>query len=316
MNKMKKGVFCLSIDLELLWGRRAGDYASFKSSVLKERRIIDQILNMCKKNKIHVTWATVGHVFLDSCEVKNDIRHPEIIRNTQLHGMSDWFSVDPGSSSIRNPEWYGADILAKILDTPFQEIGSHSFSHINFDKKYTSTLSAASEIKACVAIAKKMKLQLISFVYPYNCIDHLEILKKYGFLCFRGKERHWYSAFPSFLEKSFQLLDLFLPIAPSICNPEYDRGLLNIQGSYYFLSHRGFRKFIPRGVRFGKAKIGIEKAIEKKEVFHMWFHPIDIISKENALLKELEQILEYVGDKVKKGTLSSKTMGEIANDHY
>lgn len=311
---MKKGVFCISIDLELLWGRRAGDYASFKTSVLKERMIIDQILSMCKKNKIHATWATVGHVFLNTCSSRNEIRHPEIIRNFQLHG-SDWFSVDPGTSFIRNPEWYGGDILAKIQKTPFQEIGSHSFSHINFAKRYTSSESAESEIKACVSLAKKMKLRLVSFVYPYNSIHYLAILKKYGFLCFRGKESHWYSKLPSFLEKGFQLFDLFLPISPPVCSPTQEGGLLNIQGSYYFLSHRGFRKLVPKGLRFKKAKIGIEMAIEKKEVFHMWFHPIDIISDQDSLLNELGQILEYAGDKVKNGTLSSMTMGEIVKNH-
>ena len=91
----KTGVFCISIDLELLWGRRdMPNLYYFEKRIPEERRVIDKLLALFKKYKIPATWATVGKIY------------------------------EKGDSN-----YSGLDIIKKIKDTPNQEIGSHSYTH-------------------------------------------------------------------------------------------------------------------------------------------------------------------------------------------
>ena len=74
--------------------------------------------------------------------------------------------------------------IIKLIKDHGHEIASHSLTHPDF-KKITRK-QAEYEIKMCVALAKKEGLSLKSFVFPFNRIAHLDLLKKYGFTSFRG----------------------------------------------------------------------------------------------------------------------------------
>ena len=310
---MKKGIFCISIDTELLWGRRAGNYKTFIEKVNKERDIIERMLGLFKKYNIAATWAVVGHLFLKECFLKNGIKHPEIVRfiYPEIH---DWFDADPVSSIDKDSQWYGEDLVEILQKSPNQEIGSHSFSHICFGHPGCSEKCAESEIKACINLAKKKKIKLSSFVYPYNSIGHIGILKKYDFITYRGKEPYWFPL-NGVLGKIFMAIDLFLPTSPPVSNPYYVGGLINIPGSYYFLSERGIRRFIPKNLRFQKAKKGIDKAIKDKKVFHLWTHPIDFADNTDKLLEEFTLIIQYADKKRREEKLAINTMRQIAKNY-
>lgn len=307
---MNKAIFCLSLDTELMWGRHIlKNHNEFIWRVRKEREVISDLLNLFAKYNIPASWAIIGHLFLDKCSSKSGRIHPEIDTDKK---HDDWFKLDPASSIKKFPEWYGKDIVKKIMKLRNQEIASHSFSHVLFGK--CSKKWAESEVKECVRIAKKMNLKLESFVFPYNLIGHLDVLSNYGFRFFRGQDKYWYSNF-SLLSKVLAAVDLFLLISPPVYKPKVENKMINIPGSMYLVSARGIRKLIPRGVRFLKAKRGIDKAIKEKKVFHLWTHPIDLVDKKEDLLIDFERILQYAGKKRKEGILAIKTMREIGKNY-
>lgn len=303
---MNKAIFCLSIDLELLWGRHDLNFQPLVESSLDERRIIAKLLELFKQYQIHVTWAIVGHLFLDQCKKVEGIPHPEITS----FDNSAWLKNDPLSNIDKDPLWYGTDLIELIQKYPDQEIACHSFSHPDFTEKRMNKRWAESEIASCVALAKNLGLTLKSFVYPRNQIGFLELLPNFGLRCYRGVdplEPH----LPSPLKKIRQLIDLIMVI-PHSCSIYKNDKLTNVPASMYFLSSRGWRKRLPKGVRFRLAKAGIDQAIERGEVFHLWFHPIDLVSENDHLITELTKILEYVKNKKEVGLLNSHTMAEIA----
>ncbi|PIS14868.1 hypothetical protein COT64_00385 [Candidatus Shapirobacteria bacterium CG09_land_8_20_14_0_10_39_12] len=163
---MNKGIFCISIDLELLWGRKDLNYKPFIPKVDKVRKVVKQLLVIFSKNNIPVTWAVVGKLF-----------------------------TSPTNPSNRNRLWYGKDIIRAIQNTPNQEIACHSFSHPEF-----TTLTremAEKEIANSVKVAKMNGIILKSFIFPRNKVAHGNILKKYGFTSFRGMDkRPWELLFP------------------------------------------------------------------------------------------------------------------------
>lgn len=258
---MKKGIFCISIDTELLWGRKDlpnSDY--YKKLVKKEPQIIKEILGIFSKYNIHATWATVGKI------------------------------LEKNSS-----EWYGKNLVELIKKTNGQEIGGHTYSHKTFTQ--ISKLRAQKELKAQRDIFKNHGFSITSFVFPQNKIKHLNLLSKYGIKQYRGKDIH---------EN-----ELLLPKIPPVFVPIKKDGCININGSIYFVSARGPRKYIPPGLRYHKCLWGINRAIKEKKIFHLWFHPMDFTVNPKPLLKELEMICSYAKNKSDKGLLDLKNMQEI-----
>ena len=94
---MNTGIFCLSIDLELLWGRRDTNYSRFIEKSKNERHIIKNLLKLFNKYDIHATWAIVGKLY-----------------------------------EAGDPLWHCPDIINLIKLTKHQEIASHSYSHPEF----------------------------------------------------------------------------------------------------------------------------------------------------------------------------------------
>lgn len=248
---MNKGIFCISLDTELLWGRKDLDWKKFADQADKTRGVIKRLLGLFKKYQIPATWAVVGKLF--------------------ENGPRDG--------------WHGKDIVNMIKKTPLQEIGSHSYSHEIFDQ--------ISPEKAGKEAQNPLKVQ--SFVFPRNKIKYLEILKENGFTNFRSPDQSEY--------------ELLLPRIPPVVSATNEKGLIDIPGSMYLVSGRGIRKYIPKGLRYWKCKLGIDSAIRHNKIFHIWAHPIDIASDTDKILKDLEQTLIYA--KGKKG-LKIMTMGQIA----
>lgn len=254
---MKRGIFCISIDHELLWGRKNIDFTPFIPGVKKERKIIKRLLNLFRRYDIPATWAIVGKLF----EKGNFL-------------------------------WHAPDTIIEIKKLKNQEIAYHSYSHSNFTE--LSEKQAEAELKRISGLS--------SFVFPGNKIAHLKLLKKFKFKTFRGSDK-----------RSWELL---YPGTPPVHQPRMEGGLLNIPGSMYFVSGRGIRKYIPQEVRYFKVRLGIEKAIKERRVFHLWFHPIDFADDSKKLFSDFEEILAYVAQKRKEGKLEVKSMREIAKKFF
>ena len=80
-----KAVVLIQADFELAWAWRFSrnfpdSFGESEKIGLLERDNIPQIIHLCDKYNIPVTWATVGHLFLERCSVTNGFIHPEIKR--------------------------------------------------------------------------------------------------------------------------------------------------------------------------------------------------------------------------------------------
>lgn len=309
---MKKAILCISFDTELAWGRHdLPYYKKFLWRARSEREIIKRLLSLFEKYSIPATWAVVGHLFLASCSPEKKVKHPEITRPTYRWLEKDWFSPDPAASVTNNPEWYGPDIVRLIKRFPLQEIGSHSFSHIIFGDPGCNKQCAEDELALCVALAKKMKIRLVSFVFPRNSVGHLILLKKYGFSSFRGENPRYSTPF---IGSTLRTGEYFFSIPPAVFVPKQVKGMVNIPESLYFPSARGIRKYLPDVFRLKKIKQGIDQAIRQEAVFHLWTHPTDFADDTERLLRVFEQVLQYAYLKREEGVLSTMTMEQIAKE--
>ena len=192
-----KAVCLISADFELAWAFRFSKSISnpierANKLGLQARMNIPVLLKLCKKYQIPITWASVGHLFLEGCQRVKGVAHPEIKRLPKFENQfwnfnsGDWFKDDPGTDFTTDPAWYCPDLIQKILNSPVgHEIGCHTFSHIDCRDAVCSDDVFLSEISECKKLANKFNIKLKSFVHPGHQIGNLRNLNKEGFTSFR-----------------------------------------------------------------------------------------------------------------------------------
>lgn len=297
-DKLSKGIFTISLDVELAWGSfDINQVYNYSEHFDKTREIIQELLQLFENYKISATWAVVGHLFLESCNQQGRIPHPDLVRPDHEWFQDDWFSEDPCTNLDEDPYWYGRDIVRYILDCDIdQELASHSFSHVIFGDNGCSEETAQTEIEKCQELAEQIGVKLSSFVFPRNSVGQLDILAKKGFCCYRGKNNRWYEKekrIPDLVSKPLRFLEEALSLVPPTSTPRRKSDLLEIPGSMQYRPVEHLWRFIPIRNRVKRAKKGLETAANRNEIFHLWFHPFNLGKGTEKLLSGLEDILDY-----------------------
>jgi len=293
---MEFPVFVISIDTELLWGvAYVPDHPAFKlmrDNPLRTREAIYDLLSLFEQHYVPATWAVVGHLFLDAC----DGLHHDLYEEQQ-----SWHSFDPGSDIRSDPLYYGRDLIEAIMGNKVEhEIGYHSFSHVRFSA--CTEAVAEAEIVGGMKLAKEFGIRLRSFVFPENEINHLNILKKYGFAIFRGRTNR------RNVEQEFLVRGLSAAIdkiSLSSAVPVWRDGLWETNANMWF---DGLRVPFALNVR---AASGLERAVISRKVYHLSFHPYDLLLRP-ALLKCLDKFLTRAAAKRDRGSLKIMTMSSLA----
>jgi peptidoglycan/xylan/chitin deacetylase (PgdA/CDA1 family) len=313
-TSLERGVFMISIDTELAWGcfDRADREERWRLEE-RSREVIRRLLELFERYSISATWAVVGHLFLSSCDHCEGRTHPEVARPQHDWLPGDWFQYDPGTCVERDPLWYAPDVIEQLQQgSPEQEIASHSFSHLLFADRGCSREAATADLRECVAAAKRANVSLHSFVYPRNRIAYLDLLPANGFACYRGADPQWYGGWPRIAKRLAHYADDLLALPPPTVLPRREGSLWNIPGSVMLQGMDGIRKWIPARCRTVRGLAGLRRAAARRQLFHLWFHPINFAVDMEAMLACLEPVLKRASELRDRGELEVLTMGELA----
>jgi peptidoglycan/xylan/chitin deacetylase (PgdA/CDA1 family) len=320
-----RAVFTISLDFELMWGSfdsgkhrkfishfRSGGSDGFEAT----REIVDRLLALFQKYGVSVTWATVGHLFLDACEARDGIKHPDMPRPRHAWFERDWYEFDPCRDLRAEPLWYGRDMVLKILAAePRHDVGSHSFSHVIFNDAGCTREVAEAEVRKCVELASELGVKLESFVFPRNQLGHLDVLREHGFQITRGAAPFWFAKFRSrTLRRVGHVIDDLLALTPECGLPEKSAaGLWVAPVSMFLQSLDGPRRLIPVSSRIRKGIKGIERAVGEKSIFHLSFHPTEnFCFRPGEMFRALEAIVAHAARRRDEGLLQVMTMADIA----
>lgn len=187
-------VLILSADFELGWAWRyakglTDPAAEAEAYAHRARKNIPVILDLCERYGMPITWATVGHLFLDRCSMDDDgLTHPELQRLPYFENAwwsyqsGDWFEHDPASSLADNDAWYAPDLVEQILAAPAgHEIGCHTFSHIDCRDEVCPPSVLRGELLAAQQAADRFGIKLESFVFPGHTMGNFQVLKEMGY---------------------------------------------------------------------------------------------------------------------------------------
>lgn len=280
--KHYKAVVIISADFELAWASRytknsANPYQKAIENARCARKNIPIILDLCDKYNIPITWATVGHLFLEECRRENGIPHPNIKRLPFFENeywkfdRGDWFQNDPCTNWKDAPEWYAPDLIKDILNRKIgHEIACHTFSHIDCRDGVCSSEVFKDEITECQKNAQKYGIKLESFVHPGHTIGNLNTLKKLGFTSFRTDYEN----------------KLGYPI-------KHKNELWELQSTVEL----AYRKEWSVKYHIYRYKEVVERALKHNRLCYFWFH----LSTCSFFIEEVMPVLfEFVSSKRKK----------------
>lgn len=279
--KVARAAVCISADFELMWAWRGRSYAAEKAKAGREN--VPMILEILEDVGVPVTWATVGHLFLESCERDcHGVAHADMPRPTvNWRWDGDWYMQDPCSNWERDPDWYAPDLVSKILASPVpHEIGTHTFSHIRCSREHASRELISREIEESCAAMAPFRLRPRSLIYPYNVMGHSfqDVLKELGITAVRHRDRIRLG-YPERMESGVYRI--------------YE-SMNNRSPWYYDYPTR--------------ARIYIQEAMKRHAVYHFWFHPSD---PRSVFRGAFRKIVAYVGRLAGAGLVWAATMQEI-----
>ncbi len=311
----ERGIFTISIDVELAWGICDRPLQqSDREAIGRERDVIRRLLELFEKYRMRATWALVGHLFCDSCPWEDGMPHPEIPRPVLKHGDRDWFFQHPKTGE-HDPLWAGPDVVEMVSRArPEQEIASHSFAHMIYDETITNPEPVDADIRAAQRAHVAAGLPFDVFIAPRGATGYRDKLSTAGILAYRGNTPRWYRSIPI---RSFQrlmhLLSFVFASQPPVVSPSVDGlGMIDVPESMLFMGRNGMRGIIPSDALIHKAAKGLERAAERKQIFHLWLHPSNFTHRTEEQLTAFESVL-ITADKLRDSRqLEVLSIGDIA----
>lgn len=320
-----RGVFTISLDFELYWGVRDNrTLSSYRENLLRVHDVVPQLLALFQHYDIHCTWATVGFLFFDSADaLKRSLpaRRPAYV-NEALDPYRVLDSIGPTADD--DPFHFAPRLITAIQATPFQEVGTHTFSHYYCLEPGQTVEAFRDDLKAAIDVAARSGIQLASLVFPRNQFNdrYLDVLADVGLTAYRGNARSWLYAARSQaaetrLRRAFRLLDNYLRLSGFQVHrwtDLKDGRPVNVPAS------RFLRPYHPRlaaldPLRLRRIRDELTYAARQGGLYHLWWHPHNFgrYTKEN--FDFLRRILDHYTALRRDHGMVSLNMGELARRH-
>ncbi|CAM5677624.1 Polysaccharide deacetylase OS=Lysinibacillus sphaericus OX=1421 GN=LS41612_05035 PE=4 SV=1 [Lysinibacillus sphaericus] len=181
------------MDFELNWGvHDVFRYGQYNKNLYGVRQALPKILMLFKEYEIHATWATVGLLFAES---KGEMAHylrgiPVKYEQMKYAAHSQLAKV--GENEQEDLLHFGKSLIEQIIQTPYQEIGSHTFSHYYCLESGQIESDFESDLQAMAMICEGYIAPMKSIVFPRNQVNdnYFTACQQAGYVCYRGNERH------------------------------------------------------------------------------------------------------------------------------
>lgn len=322
MTQPLKGALVISLDFELKWGvRHRPVNRSYRANLHGAREVIPRILALFGEFDVAATWATVGFLFARSRHERE--RYTPHLKPAYADPALSPYNELTGSNEFDDPLHYAPSLIQTILATPRQEIATHTFSHYFTREAGQNSEAFCADLQAAQAIAATYGIHLTSIVLPRNQQNpaYDQILLDRGITAYRGNpaSRMWRFAdretADRLTKRLTRLLDAYLTIDrqntqtwSSVAQPN---GLCNVRASTFL------RPYDPRfaalePLRLRRIVHSMQRAAERNELFHLWWHPHNFGRHIEENLAMLRSILRAYLRCRKRWGMESLSMANVA----
>jgi len=172
-----------------------------------------------------------------------------------------------------------SQVLGILLASPVKhDVGAHGYYHRKFTRLTHD--EAEDELRMISVGMKKCGLIPRTFIFPANCVAHLDLLEKYKYTSYRG--------YGSFVEDCMWI--------------EKCGRLYNVHPSIYINQHTSLPLL----------KKILDISIEKRLPFHIWFHFWNFGEDTKSVSKSLKNLFapffRHAREEQENGTLTIETM--------
>lgn len=296
---MDNGKFIISLDFELHWGGvEKWNLNKKRDYFLNTRKIIPEFLAVFDENNIRSTWASVGFLFAIN---KNQLLKfsPKLIPS-YIDEELNYYDLFPkiGDNEKDDPFHYGHSLIQKILDTPGQELASHTFTHYYCNEPGQTLEQFDADLKAAQAIAiENFGVSLKSLVFPRNQFNrsYLKVAKINGIKVVRSNPDVWFwNKNYGKLTPLFRAIDTLIPISKSLCFRECvkDEQIIQLPASRFYRPYFKKEKIFQK-IKLNRIKREMTYAAKNKLNYHLWWHPHNFGNEVENNMIQLREIIEH-----------------------
>lgn len=337
------GVFTISLDFELHWGgcekweitvagsqspvsNQLQEARSYNKYFLNTRKVIPQLLDVFKQHEVHVTWAAVG-MLLHENKAALLANAPTLKPSYQEKALSAYHYIDTigiGDDEADDPFHFASSLVKQIIDTPHQELGTHTFAHYYCNEAGQTVEQFHEDLKAAQRVTKKYGCTLKSLVFPRNQFNdqYLQACSQEGITSVRSNPLDWFWQIESTQEESKwkrlnRGLDAYFPIGKK--NTYRWEEILVRQGYPVCIpASRLLRPYRPKELMLNQFKIQriigeMTRAAKQNEVYHLWWHPHNFGHYPVESMLALQHILEHFKHLHHRYGMESCSMGELTH---
>lgn len=298
---METGKFVISLDFELHWGAaELWDLTLMKSYFDATRQSIPEVLTLFQKYHIHATWATVGFLFAKNKEQLLAFS-PKIKPTYTNEKLSAYLTIangEIGFDEADDPYHYAPSLIQKIIDTPNQELGTHTFSHYYCNEPGQNVEQFDADLKAAQALSmENFGLELQSLVLPRNQFNpkYLEIAQKNGIKVVRSNPDVWFWKSDTKFSPLARAFDTLFSISGSLTYKQKERtnNTLRLHPASRFLRPYTHKERFIQKLKIGRIKSEMTTAAKHNRVYHLWWHPHNFGHSTQKNIAALEEILQH-----------------------
>jgi peptidoglycan/xylan/chitin deacetylase (PgdA/CDA1 family) len=332
------GIFTISLDFELHWGgfekwpleKKISGWEghtngrTFNQYFLNTRKVILEMLRLFTKYEAHVTWAGVG-MLMHKDRVSLENNFPVLQPSYRQEELSAYQFIQYkgiGNGEVDDPYHYADSLVKQIVTTPYQELGSHTFSHYYCNEPGQTIEQFRADLRAAQRAASKYGVTLRSLVFPRNQFNdsYLKICSEEGFLCVRSNPADWFWHIGTRHESTWKRLnrglDAYFPLGSK---NTYPLQAISFRPGFPLCipASRLLRPYRPQELFLNLFKINrivseMEAAARAGEVYHLWWHPHNFGHYPEESLRGLEKILKGFEHCRTKWDMAGMTMSEVA----
>jgi peptidoglycan/xylan/chitin deacetylase (PgdA/CDA1 family) len=297
------GIFTISLDFELHWGvfdKR--DRSARMTCYENTRNLIPGLLQAFEKNKVHVTWATVGSLFAND-KTEWDQFSPSVKPTYVNKKVSAYEYVEQETIDEHETAFFAADLVKEILNYEGQELATHTFSHYYCCEDGQNVRQFDADLKAAKAAAEKLDVQITSLVFPRNQFNesYLEVCWNNGIKVVRSNPDVWYwtgiaDNDTSIVRKLFRTGDTFVPLGkrtyPLSAIKKKKNSPLMLPASRLLRSYTPKYK-VGNTLRLKRILSEMQYAAQHNECYHLWWHPENFGDHPSENMYDLQIILDH-----------------------
>ena len=319
-----QGVFIVSLDFELFWGHVDKLHPEEHSEFEKIHTIVPRLCALFQKYHIHATWGVVGGMLASNDDEFLKYLPRPVSEQTkqaiQKLGIGSFDNLNCSRKLLYAPE-----LVRLVAETPGQEIGTHTYSHYYTEHERSSVDEFEREIKASIAIMNSYGYCCDTVIFPRNQVStrFLPVLQKNGLYVYRGSHESetWIGRTKRFqrffhIDAPIWILSNYLPLSKStykIIRFGYEE-LCNIKSSRLFKPAKASYGWLEK-LKVLYYKSEMTRAAKKGEIYHIWFHPFNMIQDTELYFDQLESLFRHFQVLQEKYEVKSFNMKEAA-DYY